>query len=215
MANLYRLLIPQTDEMRFVLNGRNFNIKKTPDNRLVFVNPDDHSVLLKTTEVIKDSGESESNVREFRTSSGSVYCITKLDEECNVPEVMEPEAVKDVPTEAPATDESIQALVEEYENIKVVNEVNVHRHIEYGDGYNGTVFTFAEPVSYEAFLLYCEKNDLDLDKLKKYAWYEDHAHVSPNPIKNEARWNTREQPAGKPGDKSTVWTYLWIRAYTD
>lgn len=202
MANLYRLLIPQTDELRSVLNGRKFNIKKTPDNCLVFVNPDDHSVLLKTTKVIKDSGESESGTREFRTSSGSVYCVVKIDEECDLPEVMDPSELESTP----ANDESIDTL-------NVVNEVNVTRGINYGDGYDGTVFTFEEPVSYETFLLYLEKNGYDLDKLKKYAWYEDHAAVLSEPIKSGERWNRLKE--GRPGVESYTWTYLWVRAYTD
>ena len=213
MANLYRLLIPMTDPMRSCLNGRNFNIKKTKEGQLVFLDPDDGSVLLKTTHIVQDSGESESGTRTFKTNSGTFYSVIKLEEECSLPEVMEPEVVNDVPTEVPATDESINALMEEYERIKVVNELNVERGISYGDGYDGTVFTFEEPVIYEAFLLYCEKNGYDLDKLKKYAWYEDHAAVCSEPTKSGERWNHLKE--GRPGDKSRTWTYLWVRAYTD
>jgi len=208
MANLYRLLIPMTDPMRSVLNGRNFNIKKTREGQLVFIDPDDGSVLLTTTHVVQDSGESESGTRTFKTNSGTFYSVIKLNEECSLPEVMDPSEL-----ETAATDESIQNLMEEYERIKVVNELDVERGISYGDGYDGTVFTFEEPVSYEAFLLYCQNNGYDLDKLKKYAWYEDHAAVSPEPIKSGERWNHLKE--GRPGVKSITWTYLWVRAYTD
>ena len=91
----------------------------------------------------------------------------------------------------------------------------VTRQINYGDGYDGFVAYFDTPISYEQFISYCKSENLDLNKMDKYSWYEDHAHVSASPIKSGNRWNTNDQPAAKPGQMSSVWTYLWVRAYTD
>lgn len=98
-------------------------------------------------------------------------------------------------------------------DINVVEETDIFRHIEYGDGYSGTVYKFNREISKEEFLKFCEVKELNLSKLDGYAWYEDHAAILPYALKEKERWT--KWNVDKDKTSSDTWTYIWVRAYTD
>lgn len=93
------------------------------------------------------------------------------------------------------------------------SSTNIFRHIEYGDGYNGTVFHFKDVVTYEQFIRFCKFRELNIEKLTGYAWYEDHPMVLAEGMNDGQRIDRRD--AATKDSESMIWTYLWVRAYTD
>ena len=110
------------------------------------------------------------------------------------------------------TPEAVEEL--SLEPYSVVDTEKVSRPISYGDGYDGTVYRFDRQISYEEFIDFCKKEvGINLYKLTGYAWYEDHSAIVIGEVKNGNRWNVYDE--GRKGAESKVWTYLWVRAYTD
>lgn len=93
-------------------------------------------------------------------------------------------------------------------DIQVVKRTEMSRDIHYGDGYHGYRFTFSRPIKAKEFIEFCYKEGFDLDRLEGAAWYEDHAHIFPGN-------RSYPGPAWFENTVNEVWTYLWVRAYTD
>jgi len=110
--------------------------------------------------------------------------------------------------------ETAQADDSEVAPIDDVEETPVHRHINYGDGYSGTVYKFTGDVSYDEFIKFLEKKNVKIGKLEGYDWYQDHDLITTKPIVSDQRisWGHK---AAKPGDKSKTWTHLHVHVYTD
>lgn len=94
---------------------------------------------------------------------------------------------------------------------EVIDEFNINRAIYYGDGYYGVVFKFADEVTYEQFIRFCKAKGMKVPE-RGYAWYEDHPMVF-----NQRILDGEHHPnkGASENDTSPVWTWLWVRAYTD
>jgi hypothetical protein len=113
------------------------------------------------------------------------------------------EAIKEADTKEAINIDDIPAVVEEY---------NVNRAIYYGDGYYGVVFSFVAEVNYEQFIRFCKAKGMKVPREKGYAWYEDHPMVFNHKIIDGERHPNK---GASEKDTSFVWTWLWVRAYTD
>lgn len=113
-----------------------------------------------------------------------------------------PSAVEE-PTEEPATEEK------EIKYLKVEKKTELYRGIHYGDGYHGYKFVFNRAIDLKEFIEFCYYEGYNLEKLEGAAWCEDHACIYPG---NESypgpSWYDKDK-------KFKIWTYLWVRAYTD
>lgn len=205
MASLYTLK-NALDGERAVLNGKVLMIR-VKDGKLAFVDALTREVLWLTTSVKEKSVTDDKKELTVVTSSGSKY------EFLNV--------LSMVPTAAGNSINTIQAnIIEKPKKVELPSKLDIDRtpvtrQINYGDGYDGTVYKFDTELSYEQFLELCRRENNKLAKLDDYAWYEDHAMVTPSSIISDQRISSYDNPEGKPGDVSKVWTYLWVRAYTD
>ena len=94
-----------------------------------------------------------------------------------------------------------------------IKEISVFRHINYGDGYQGTVYEFPEMISYDAFLKFLIEKGENLDKLENHAWYADHPKIIKGSINSGVRHNNF--PDATPNDSAFVWTYIVVKPYTD
>lgn len=103
---------------------------------------------------------------------------------------------------------SAEKVAENPEDIRLIERTELHRDIHYGDGYDGYKFVFSRPIKAKEFIEFCYKEGYDLDKLEGAAWYEDHAHIFPGK-------HSYPGPAWFENTTNEVWTYLWVRAYTD
>lgn len=115
----------------------------------------------------------------------------------------------DVTTIIPSAEKPAKESAEEPEDdVRLIKRTEMSRDIHYGDGYHGYQFTFSAPIKAKDFIEFCYKEGFDLDRLEGAAWYEDHAHIYPGNHSYPGQgWfeNTTNE----------VWTYLWVRAYTD
>lgn len=99
------------------------------------------------------------------------------------------------------------------EKIHPIKEIPVFRNIEYGDGYQGTVYEFPEMISYDAFLKFLIGKGENLDKLQNHAWYADYPKIIKGSISSGVRHNSFQDAT--PNDGAYVWTYIVVKPYTD
>ena len=111
------------------------------------------------------------------------------------------------PTEPKSEEKSEEKIVDP------IKEISVFRHINYGDGYQGTVYEFPEMISYDAFLKFLIEKGENLDKLKNHAWYEDYPKIIKGSMNSGVRHNSFQDAT--PNDTAYVWTYIVVKPYTD
>ena len=194
MATLFTLRKPMYDQIHSVLNGKVFVVKSNPDNKhMLIMDAADRKVLLESTSAIRRQTEDGFIVT---TESGTVYDLVK------------------VSTLIPTSEaDSLPDFAYPDEELGPIKEEHVFRHIHYGDGYRGTVYTFDHEISYDEFLNFCQKNEFELiNKLEGYAWYEKHGKILDCAIVDDQRIPGGEVKKNK---KHSVWTYLVVDPYTD
>lgn len=106
-------------------------------------------------------------------------------------------------------DESIGNLsYDDFPNFVVSREC---KHINYGDGYNASHYTFNEPISEEDFKKFCILEGHNMKYIDGGGnWYEDYAK-----IENRDDIITPGGTVIKHNTEGKYWTYKWIRVYTD
>lgn len=149
-----------------ILNGKLLAIKYNKENAL-FIDVVEKKVIWTTTKVLSLVRVKDSLI--IKTSSGSVY------EFINVSSL-----IPTKPTEKP--EEQIILLNKRFEN----------KHINYGDGYDKTTFTFNRGITEDEFRQFLKSNGYKLKE--KAEWWVDYSTI-------EGKGNT--------------WTYKWVRVYTD
>lgn len=225
------------------LNGKMFTIEFDGENHMTLNDITTGDWLRKTTHVVK-SKETMNGV-VYTTASGAVYDLVDVETllpssplnplnqiatepfEVDLPDLIKDFPIPDIeaipiPVEVQEQAEAILASLtsdaEEPEAINVddipavVNEYNVNRAIYYGDGYYGIVYSFAGEVNYEQFIRFCKARGHELPREKGYAWYEDRPMIFNHRIINGEHHPNK---GASEKDVSPVWTWLWVRAYTD
>lgn len=129
-----------------------------------------------------------------------------------IPVEIQEEAAKIVMEMQEKTDEVAEEAINIDDIPAVVEEYNVNRAIYYGDGYYGIVYSFTSEVNYEQFIRFCKAKGLKVPREKGYSWYEDHPMVFNHRIKDGEHHPNK---GASEKDTSPVWTWLWVRAYTD
>lgn len=222
------------------LNGKMFTIKLDCDGHMTLNDVTTGDWLRKTTRIVKT--EETVNGVVYTTQSGTVYDLidvssilpsnpkTSATFEGKLADLLEILPFDDIELPEPeAKPVEVQEVAVEHlnGNIKlpeareivslddipeVLNETQINRAINYGDGYYGTVYNFAKEVTYEQFVRFCKVNDLKLPRKEGYAWYEDYPQILSETLLNGAR---HPQRGASEDDTSFTWTWLWVRAYTD
>lgn len=221
-------------------DSKGFSISVNENNEMDFIDVESNQTIRLTTAVVNHSVSGSDHL--LVTSSGSVYNITEIhndvpDSEMDDPETDDLEKALDqmgsaddeqtasvevpanevvaIPTEQIndiVNDDSIPPVPEDFPEL--VSKENVSRQINYGDGYYGSVYRFAEPMTYDQFLDYCRMENNDLSHLNSYEWWQDHPLVTPTCIKSGDRIS-HDNREGKKDDVSSLWTYLLVKPYTD
>lgn len=197
MAKVYTLRNREEGNLEH-LNGKMFLGKIMNNGSLVLTEVVSGSVIRVSTSVVEKKVTDDGVI--IRTESGQLYDLINV-------ETLLPSAQAQEPEQA-------QETSQERKPFKLEDESHVNRDIHYGDGYSGTVYRFDRAISYEEFVNFCiNEVGINLYKLTGYAWYEDHSAIVIGEVKSGNRWGCYEE--GCPGKESRVWTYLWVRAYTD
>ena len=196
MATLFTLAAPMSGSTHSILNGKVFTIRQNSDtdDHLVFTDCATRTVILETTSLVNKVDLGTKMI--IKTSSGTEFILLKV-------EYLIPTAAAETPVEeAPS-------------NFEAVSEEHIFRHIDYGDGYDGSVYHFDRKVSYDEFVSFCKRKNLrmvdEIDVAKP--WYVDYPLVVRGAMKSGSRIGPDERHTRK--DDSMVWTYMVVRPYTD
>lgn len=196
MAKVYTLRNREEGNLEH-LNGKMFLGKIMNNGSLVLTEVVSDSVIRVSTSVVEKKVTEDGVI--IRTESGQLYDLINVKTLLPSAQAQEPEQAQEIKPES---------------KFKLEDETHVNRDIHYGDGYSGTVYRFDRAISYEEFVDFCiNEVGIKLYKTTGYAWYEDHSAIIIGAVIGGNRWTAYEE--GHPGKESKVWTYLWIRAYTD
>lgn len=200
MATLFTLAAPMSGSTHSILNGKVFTIRQNSDtDHLLFTDCATRDVILETTSLVNKVDLGTKMI--IKTSSGTEFILLKV-------EYLIPTAVVETPVAEIKVEEAPS-------NFEAVSEEHIFRHIDYGDGYDGSVYHFDRRVSYDEFVSFCKRKNLrmadEIDVAKP--WYVDYPLVVRGAMKSGSRIGYDEMHAGK--EDSMVWTYMVVRPYTD
>lgn len=184
----YYLTVPFTDEVHSVLNGRIFRIKKSDDNIMKVFDALDKTELMTSTTII-DRVDTDDGHVIIKTSSGTVYHLRRLESLLPTAKAVEPAEPAPAPVEFPSPEKIAEATGKP--DFEVVETKENFKPIHYGDGYDEVVYTFSRDITEDEFRKFCEDRHM---MKEKGAWYENYSTIF---------------------GKGNVWTYRWVRVYTD
>lgn len=220
MGRIFTLKTENTDKLEH-LNGKMFKIKVDDHSKRMAIIDANTGKLLRLSTAMVDKVETEYGCK-ITTKSGQVYDL--VDIASLIPtraEETDAVHVEATPVDvAHKINDILAPILDENEEpdltdiVDPISEEDIFRHIEYGDGYHGTVYRFPENIKYETFIKFLKyvKNK-DLSKMEHYAWYEDHPKIFKYPLSSGTRHENLS--SAKEGDESDVWTYIVVRPYTD
>lgn len=190
------LLIPFTDKVHSVLNGKLLVLKKDPNTeRGAIIDIQTKEILVETTRIL--SIVSIGNNVTVKTESGTIYSFIKVSS-------LIPTSNKRIETEEAEEAEETEVVEETTTsqssdfcyNPTVLEVSHKSQLAHYCDQYFQYTYKFAEVLTEAEFLYFCEN-------VKKYkieprgAWYESYSSL----IQED--------------DDGRVWTYRFTEPYTD
>lgn len=158
--------ISESVRMGFAQNPQ-FYVRKDSLNRAVFFN-EDKRCFCNTSPVVRTE-KYPNGYAKIVTESGHTYNLTVIPENKKV-----------------IKEDAIPAQLE------VVSKKKSSRSINYGDGYDKTIFVFNRPCSKEDFISFLNDHNYKLHEAD--GWWDNHSKIEGN------------------GD---TWTYSWVFVYTD
>ena len=188
MGNIWTVKEALTGD-KAILNGKLLRIRcdRKNDGRLVFTDAVTGKDLWITTSL--ESTLYIPNGRLFSTASGSKYEMLYVVNLIPTAERCDQPKVPAVPkVESPINYDLLKGL-------EVIDSEEDHRPIYYGDGYDLTKFIFNKVIDEETFIEYLKSKDYRLHKSE--GWWDDRHQIIPD------------------RDYGNIWTYKWIRIYTD